>query len=207
VKAARDGRAEWQAFPGFRGEVVASNGGAIARGGILVSADGTVECDLPESREFGWARKRIKSLISHRLPNAEREVNAAFADDDADHPLGRKILFPDDEQETVYRCQGDVLTEVHRTMGDVRFTLSVIEVARNAEGKHLPRSYTVGYWDKASGRLAHSDAFFYEWERVGRFDLPLRQLVIAVADGERTVQQLEFRRLELLDAPAPSTSE
>ena len=202
VQAARNGRAEWQDFPGFRADVVVSDGGRMARGKIVVSASGDVESNLSEAKDFDWVRKRIRSLVSHRLPNVERESDVAFADGEFDHPLGRRINFKNDDQDTVYRVQGDVLTEVQRTMGKTRFVLSVIEVSRNTEGKHLPRSYTVGYWDKELNKLAHSDTFYYEWIRVGKFDLPRRQLVIAVADGQHTVQEIEFFNVELLDSVA-----
>ncbi len=63
-------------------------------------------------------------------------------------------------------------------MRDMRFTISVIEVYRNLEGKYLPRTYTVSFWDAKTGNLKSTSTVLDEWKRVSKWGLPSRLLSI-----------------------------
>ena len=49
-------------------------------------------------------------------------------------------------------------------------TITVLDNDRNPEGGYLPRSYTVQYWDAASGRLDRTESVQDRWIGVGGFD-------------------------------------
>ena len=122
-----------------------------------------------------------------------------YADDDTAHPLGRKISLGDAAMQSVYRIQGDVIMEVNRSAGDMRFTISVLEIERNAENKYLPRAFTMNFFDAASGKLKTSTGYWNAWQRVAGFDLPKTILEISTKDGGTNVRRLSFdnwRRVE-----------
>jgi hypothetical protein len=72
---------------------------------------------------------------------------------------------------------------VNRNIGAQNMSITVLDNDRNAEGKYLPRSYTVQYWDAATGALNRTETFQNRWQRVGKLDLPasLTQTVSSAA--------------------------
>lgn len=198
---AHEARAVWRDLPGFVADIVVSTNGDVIEGRMIVVADGNLELELPDSAHAQWAERRLQSLVNHRLPREdERKFNVAFADEITAHPLGRLIRFRDDPMDSVYRISDDVITEVHRTMGPTRFAISVLDVSRNAEGKHLPKSYSVSWWDAGTGNLTACDMVRNEWVRVGRWDLPAKLLSVRTEDdGTREVGQIVFRNHRILE--------
>ena len=123
------------------------------------------------------------------------------------HPLGRLIRFNGDRLHSVYRIQDDVIKEVHRTMGPSRFTISVMEMSRNADEKLLPACYSLSWWDVESGDLTASETVRNEWVRVGDWDLPARLLSVRTEDStQREVRQIRFTNHQITPrAAAPSS--
>ncbi|MDA1013774.1 MAG: DUF3386 family protein [Planctomycetota bacterium] len=156
---------------------------------------------------FEWVEQRLRSLVSHRLPpERERTFDVVFADDVQTHPLGRLIRFNADRLHSVYRIQDDVITEVHRTMGQSRFTISVTDAARNAEGKLLPGCYSLSWWDVDSGNLTASETVRNDWVRVALWDLPSRLLSVRTEDdGQREVRQITFANHQLANGAKAET--
>jgi hypothetical protein len=96
-----------------------------------------------------------------------------------------------------YRIQVDVIREVNRKMDGGRFTITVLEVRRNAEGKYLPGVYSVNFWN-ADGSLRSSTTTCEAWVRVATFDLPLtHDSVTAGKDVHKNVR-MEFSQHRLL---------
>ncbi len=75
----------------------------------------------------------------------------------------------------------------------------MLEVTRDAEEKYLPRSFVMNFFDATSGELKSSHAYFNDWERVGRFDLPKTITEIATQDGAAETRQIAFSNWRLLD--------
>jgi hypothetical protein len=198
LQSARDARALWHDFPGFTAQLTYTVDGEQSRGTIQVDDEGTITLDLPDARETAWATRFLSSLVSHRLP-ADEIGSAATLVEDSRHPLGRKIQLEEDGMGSVYRIRDNVVTEVNREMGGTRFTISVLEVFWNADHKYIPASYNVSTWEDGSGKLISSQTVTSRWDRVGRFDLPSKVLVLDVADGARKVRQLEFHDVRLLE--------
>lgn len=178
----------------FFADIAVATDGSTLEGRIEVTSDGTLKLSLNSSDGFAWVGPRLKSLVSHRLPPArEREFDVTFADDTETHPLGRLIRFNGDRLHSVYRIQDDVITEVHRTMGPSRFTISVMEMSRNSDEKLLPACYSLSWWDVESGDLTASETVRNEWVRVGDWDLPARLLSVRTEDStHREVRQIQF---------------
>ena len=206
---AHQARAEWgDDFPGFRADIVVWQDDARTKGELVVTADGDVKLTFvrPPADENA-IRRRLESLVMHRRSSGQREYDVEFADDQRSHPLGRLIRFTDDRLHSVYRIKNDVITEVHRTAGQTRFTISVIEVTRNQEKKYLPRTYTVSFWDAQTGALKTVSTTYNRWKRVGKFDLPAKVLSISTGrDNARTVNQIVLRNHKLLSSTDAAAS-
>ena len=100
-----------------------------------------------------------------------------------------------------YRIKDDVIREVNRKSDSGRFTISVLEVRRNEEGKYLPGVYTVSFWNK-DGSLRSTTTTTETWKRVGTFDLPLTHDSVATSANELRNLRMELSGHKLLDAPA-----
>jgi hypothetical protein len=77
-------------------------------------------------------------------------------------------------------------------MSGQNMTITVLDNEKNAEGRFLPRGYTVQYWDDASGKLVRSESVSDRWTRVGPFDLPERHTATATSDNGFSVRSLRL---------------
>ena len=66
----------------------------------------------------------------------------------------------------------------------------LLEVARDAENKVLPRVYTVNLFDAAGGSLKTSRTYRIEWQREMGFDLPKSLLEVVTHDGTVVTRQM-----------------
>ncbi|GIW86051.1 MAG: hypothetical protein KatS3mg108_0375 [Isosphaeraceae bacterium] len=195
LERAHEARANWgPGFPGFSADVAIQSDGEDLRGRLVVAADGSVDLQIPEGPTRDWATRQLRSLVMHRGLNGPTVLSpgASFADDDQAHPYGRLIQLPNDGMGSLYRIDGDVIREVHRTHRGRKFINRVLSVTRNAEGKVLPGAYSVAYWDPATGALDRVETFQNRWTRVGRLDLPVEHTQVTVTDGNSTVHRILF---------------
>lgn len=198
LKRARDARAIWHEFPGFTADVTMRGDDKQQRGRVTIDADGGVSLATDDSSLAEWAEEMLYSLVQHRMPDGEISIgDVRYADDEVDHPQGRKINLGDG-LESAYRIKDDVITEVNRSMGASRFTISVLEVVRNSEGKYLPRSFVMSFFDEESGEMRGSLAHANQWQRVGKFDLPRRTIEISSRKGGATTKEIVFENCELM---------
>jgi len=200
---AHQARSTWgDDFPGFAADVKVSLDGEVTRGQVTVGPDGELQLEMPESKGKEWAEGALKSIVMHRLAETRDSYEVSFANQEKNHPLGRLIKFHGGETHSLYRIKGDVITEVHRSMGKIKFTISITEVARNKEGETLPSHFNVSYWTTEKGDLISNEDYREEWIRVGGFDLPARRLRIATGDDGRDVNELVLSNHRLLEQPA-----
>lgn len=202
LAAARDARAMWDDFPGFTADLVIAIGSERLPGRIQVSADGEVELLGFGDAAIDRPRQILESLVQHRSGGGGPLGHVSFVDEQGVHPLGRLIRFEEDKElNSAYRVQDNVVTEVNRLMGPTKFTISVLDVHHNPDGKYLPTTFNVSFWDKDSGRLKASETHLNDWLRVGNFELPERIVVFRAEDGKREVVSMEFAGHRLLGAP------
>jgi hypothetical protein len=198
-------RAAWHDFPGFSAKIAADLDDRPFEGTLSVAADGTVKLDLGEDPAPRWLEEQLESITMHRAasqsPSAEGPKPVLrFADDHPDHPLGRLLAFEGGHFATSYRVKGKQITSVNRFLDGQNMTITVLDNEQNAEGQYLPRSYTVQYWDDASGKLARTETVQDRWTRVGRWDLPQAHTV--TASGENGFSVRTFTLSEHKLAPA-----
>lgn len=198
LRQARLARAVWDKFPGYTADVTVSQAGVELSGKIAMDSSGSVTVDLPDGPERKWVETQLASLAQHRMPDGEiGSGDVRFADEDRSHPLGRRIDLGDPKLGSVYRIRDNVIYEVNRNAGPMRFTITVLDVVWNAEHKYLPRVFVMSFFDAATGELKRSAAHVNEWERVGDFDLPSRILEIDAGAKASPARQMAFKNLKL----------
>ena len=111
-----------------------------------------------------WLRDQIRSLVMHRLPTSSNsETRFRFGDDEENHPLGRLLMVDGGRMASSYRIKDGEIRVVNRNLGEQSMTLIVLANESNVEKRTLPNHYVVEYWDGATGRLTHSEAFQDRW--------------------------------------------
>jgi Protein of unknown function (DUF3386) len=198
-------RAQWHDFPGFSAQIRGNLDGRRFEGRVTIDAQGAVEFvdDAPDAQEAvaGWVQEQLESIVQHRLarPAAERARPVLrFAEARDDHPLGRLLTFDGGRFASSYRVKDRQILVVNRNVGKENFTITILENDRNPEGKYLPRSYVVRYWDAATGRLLRTETVQDGWHRVGAWDLPALHTVTTATDAGLSVRRFELSRHELL---------
>lgn len=191
---AHHGRAVWDTFPGFQANIVAARDGKAAQGTVSVNSNGDITLkwrDAKNEEELAWVQRSLQSLVNHRLSDNAAITNVEFADEFTQHPMGRLIRSKEPAEKSLWRVKGDVLTEVHRVTDKSRMIISVAEVARTPEGKHLPRSFVTTTWNNDGGAIESSRQVFQEWKRIDGLDIPVRvTAMIATGDGQRKVEEI-----------------
>jgi hypothetical protein len=157
-----------------------------------------VQLGDPEAQ--AWAKRMLSSIVAHRLDDgSDLHTPCAFADDVADHPLGRAIRVLNDEFHSSYRIRDRQVIEVNRVMKDTRFTITVIENRPTPDKHYLPSTYAVNYWDLKSGALQKSEAHLQTWQRVGRLELPLAAAVVTAYPGKQEARELKLSNVRLTE--------
>jgi hypothetical protein len=202
LERARLARCTWRDFPGFRAHLVVETVDFRGAGEMTVSADGDVTLTgFPADFEAKPVQGYLESLVGHRLADTAADENVEYVAESKPHPLGRLIRFIGDEKlQSTYRVRDDMVTEVNRVMGDLRFSIDVLDVERDSAGKYLPRVFTVSYWDKGSGALKRTETHVNQWLAVGRFELPHSLSLVRCSSEGNKLMQLELSRHELLSA-------
>ncbi|HTN74814.1 MAG TPA: DUF3386 family protein, partial [Pirellulaceae bacterium] len=206
MERAHNGRVTWQKFPGFQADIVATRDGQTTSGKLVVDVEGEAKPTFREGQEPDWVKRSLQSVINHRLDGGHAVTEVEYADEDLKHPMGRLIRSTKPAEKSLWRVQGDVLTEVQRISDKTRMIISVAEVARNPEGLHMPRSFVTTTWDAQTGAIQSSRQVFQEWKRFGQFDLPIRiTAMISTGDGQRHVEEVKLSNISLL--PRASTAQ
>lgn len=197
LEQSRAARAVWDDFPGFTSRFSVRVDDQTSEGTLTVDGYGKLQAEGLDLEEHRSVRSMVRSLVSHRMPGEPASEEADFDPKYAENPLGTMIRLRGDGMGSHYRLQENVVTEVNRDSNDGRFTISVLSVHRNPEGKYLPEAFTVDSWNK-DGELTGSSTHFHRWVRVGDFDLPEELTVVATGDNKRTVTRLRWEDHQLL---------
>lgn len=186
-------RATWQDFPGFSAEIAGELDGRPFSGTVTVAADGAVDVELGEDAAMShWIDEQLESITMHRAVASSGSANKSnhvkpslrFTDSQLNHPLGRLVAFDGGQFASSYRVKDRQLMTVNRLIDGENITISVLNNEQNAEGKFLPRVYTVQAWNEASGEPTRTETVRDSWTRVDAWDLPAEHVVTsATADG------------------------
>lgn len=203
-------RAEWHDFPGFEATIAGNLVGRPFRGAIRIDAKGEVTySDADPSRQetvSSWVEEQFASMVLHRLARPksadakkERPV-VRFADGAQQHPLGPLLIFEGGKFASSYRVKDRQILVVNRHLGKKNMTITILENDLNKEGKYLPRSCQVQYWDASTGRLLETDTVQSRWARVGLWDMPSWHRVATANDAGLEVRTFTLTEHKLLKA-------
>lgn len=190
-------RAAWKDFPGFSAAIQGNLDGRSFEGKVAIDAKGKVAfSDSDSSQEESvapWVQEQLESIVLHRLarPSGKAERHRPvlrFGESKDDHPLGRLLIFDGGKFASSYRVKDKQIMVVNRHIGDENMTITVLDNDRNPEGLFLPRSYTVQYWDAATGELKRTETVQDRWQRVGSWDLPARHTVLTATPAGVSVR-------------------
>ena len=174
--------------------------GAAETAKVEVDANGNAGSEFKSETLRNWVENQLDSLVQHRLPSDDHDENVTFAEDDGNHPLGRAVNLGDKAFQSKYRIKDNMVTEVNRNAGPVRFTISVLEAQTNDEGKYLPKVVSLSTWDNKTGELKSNTSVTNSWQRIGAFDIPLRIFEVTTRTSARQVCELQLEQVELLKA-------
>jgi hypothetical protein len=206
-------RAQWSGFPGFTAPIAGDIDGRQFSGSVKIDSDGGVTLDSNDTPIEAWVKDQLESIAMHRIASSQGDASAAakpvlrFADDRHDHPLGRLLIFEGGSFASSYRVKDKQVMVVNRNMGRQNMTITVLDNDRNVEGKFLPRSYTVQFWDATTGELRRTDTIQDRWRRVGSWDLPISHIVNSATETGLSVRSLILSKHELNNRTEPRQSE
>lgn len=194
-------RASWKNFPGFSAEVSARVDGRIWKGTATISQKGDVDLATDDEVAAPWVQEQLESLVLHRMARGESKPPVLrFADDDLSNPLGRLLIFEGGSMASSYRVKDQQIMVVNRQMGKRNMTITVLDNDKNQDGLYLPRSYTVQYWDAATGKLDRTEAIQNRWTRVGALDLPTQLTTITSSAAGQSVKSMSLAKHRLLES-------
>ncbi|MBY0522638.1 MAG: DUF3386 family protein [Gemmataceae bacterium] len=198
-------RASWKDFPGFSARIAGNLDGRPFEGSIDIDAKGKVtflDDDVSRGESVGpWVQDQLESIVLHRLarPSGDRAKPVLrFGETKDDHPLGRLLIFDGGKFASSYRVKDKQVLVVNRHAGKENMTITVLDNDRNTEGLFLPRSYTVQFWDAATGELKRTETVQDRWQRVGTWDLPARRIVSTATGTGLSVRSFTLSKHELM---------
>jgi hypothetical protein len=103
-----------------------------------------------------------------------------------------------DSMQSFYRVREKVVTEVTRTMGDTRFTISVLDTQHAEDGRYMPRHFVVTYFDAKTGALKRSESFSDVYSAIGGTWLPTSRRVMTMSEGSVTARQFTLKNIRLI---------
>jgi hypothetical protein len=198
-------RAQWQAFPGFTAHISGDVDGRLFHGSVTVTADGAAKLDINDPPSESWVKDQLESIAMHRIAGAQGASSDAdpvlrFAEPGERHPLGKLLIFEGGSFASSYRVKDQQVMVVNRSMGKLNMTITVLDNERNTEGRYLPHSYVVQFWDAASGELKRTDTLQDRWQRVASWDLPSSHTMTTSSEAGLSVKQFELSEHEMLKA-------
>ncbi len=204
LKAAHDNRQVLPVdFGGVTANIAFNDNGKVCTGTLAYSKTDDVTLTMAGLSSDGreWLEEQLSNALGHRrggdFAKGDGRNPITFTPNDGS-PLGRQVTLHDGLH-SFYRVKDNVVTEVTRTMGGSRFTITVLETT-TADGKYLPRHFAVTYFDAATEALQSVEEFTDTYASTGGNWLPVSRRVIKAEKGAQTVREFTLSNIKL--APA-----
>ena len=203
LRAAHD--AAYRLPPGFGGSTARvryQSDAASAEGTVRVAGPRAIELEIDVDDEArSWLTREIASMAGHRwhLPyeDADGKHTLVLRPED-DDLLGQFIVVANDRLDSSYRVQGAEISQVNRTMGQMRFSIQIQERLATADGRILPSHFTVFYWSVEDGRLTRTDVYRDEYQAVDEVYLPFARRITTADDAGISARWLTFSGHQVL---------
>ena len=146
-----------------------------------------------------WVVRELRSIVGHRQVSEYETGDGAHEKRLAatGHVLGEPVELGD-SLESSYRVAGDEISTVTRTMGGRRFTIVVHERFVVPDGRAVPTSFTVFFWDAETGALTATEAYRDDGRRRRRHLPPGLPAGRARGRSGLSVRELELSEHALL---------
>lgn len=199
-----------EGFHGFTADVTITR----AAGDEVTTASGTATVAGPRAIQValagdealaGWVKQELASMAGHRWPTSYEESDGRYEltlGEDSDHPLGPELTFQNDPFSSAYRVVDGAISQVTRSMGPMRFTITMLRHEPAADGRALPSEFTVSYWNTKEGRLVRADGYRDRYTEVDGVSVPAERTVITAEDGGFTTHRMAIANVRLLTEPA-----
>jgi hypothetical protein len=195
-------------FGGFTAQITFTDGGPEIAGMATIRAprDVTLEIAVSEAGE-GWIRQELGSMAGHRWPSSYEEGDGRYGltREDEDHPLGPLLRLQGDPYASSYRVKGGRISQVNRQMGPTRFSITIQGHTTVPDGRVLPVSFMVSYWNVEQDRLTRADAYTDHYTEVDGVMLPKSRRVVTADDSGFRVRELTLADHRLLAGSSDST--
>lgn len=191
-------------FEGFEATLAWRTDHAAGQGSVVARKGPEVELADDAGADLGWVEKELRSIVGHRqfheYDSGDGQHDKALG---SAHVLG-EVVELGDSMDSSYRVASGEISTVTRTMGGQRFTIVIQDRQEFADGRTLPVTFSVVYWDAADGSLRATELYRDEVVEVGGVQLPaLRRVVRADAAG-LSVRELSLSDHELIGPEAAS---
>jgi hypothetical protein len=203
LKEAHDRREAFPAgFSGLSADVAMNDNGNEVKGSLTYTSSGDLKLTLSDAskQQEDWAREQLGSALAHRrqddFVHGDGSHPLTFVPDDRS-PLGRQIAL-NDRFKSSYRVKDGHITEVTRSMGALRFTITVLEDRSVEGGKYLPSQFIVTYFDAATGTIKQVDAYSDHFVKVSNAWVPSARRVVTAENGGFTTRTLALNNIHLL---------
>lgn len=183
---------------------------AHASGRVTVAGPRAIQIEMDENDDLAaWARQELASMAGHRWPTPYEESDGRYElalGNDTDHPLGPELTFQNDPFKSTYRVVDGAISQVTRSMGTMRFTITMQRHETAADGRSLPSEFTVSYWNTTENSLVRADGYQDRYAINDGVSVPESRTVVTADDGGFTTHRLIVSNVRLLTEPLETGS-
>ena len=207
LKEAHDKRESFPpGFSGLTADVLVNDNGTQVKGTLTYTSAGDIKLSLINGTkaEEDWAHDQLESALAHRRSDdfAQGDGNHALTFVQDDHsPLGRQIAL-NDRMKSFYRVSDGQIMEVTRSMGKMRFTITMLDNTFVEGGKYLPAHFVVTYFDAGTGAITKVDAYSDKFVKVSNAWIPSSRRVVTAENGGFTTRSFALTNIHLLGTSA-----
>lgn len=189
-------------FAGMTARIAFDDNGIVHTGAIRSDAQDNVIVDVAglNASNKDWLEDQLENLIGHRRSGsfAQGEGQYPITFGPADHsPLGTQVVLHDPLQSS-YRIRDHQLIDVTRTMGGMRFSITVLESEKTPSGKYLPHQFVVTYFNPDTGAIDHVDDYTDTFAWLAGNWLPASRRVITARNGGFTTRIITLSDLRAI---------
>lgn len=208
LKAAHDNRQVVPAsFVGFEADLVYTDGDKTEVGSIVYRRAGETKIQLDglSKDDNAWLEDKVMNIIGHRR-------GGDFAAGDGRNPLSwvegdnndfGQLIRLNDRMKSEYRVKDNQVTEVTRTAGNTKFTITVLDTLNADAGKYLANHFMVSYRDATTNALQMVEGYRDTYSQIDGAWLPTSRVVYELNDKVTPrVRTFRFRDIKVM---APTT--
>lgn len=188
-------------FAGFQANLIYRDGETTRTGKLVYRRAGETQIRVEGLSEAdqSWLEEKVMNLIGHRR-------GGTFAQGDGKNPLtlGDKnaygqLITLNDRMASEYRVKDGKVTEVTRTIGGQKFTITVMDTMEADPGKYLANHFSVAYRDAATNVLQRVEGYHDSYAQIDGVWIPTGRTVIDIASSvSPRVRSIDLRNIEIL---------